>query len=144
MNGYAQDMDAGRPAQGFVAGWSPSRCPTEDSVIARFTFTRGADGRFTATRAVAVLVRIDLDADAVRVVPADAATVDWVAAVLDRRGRSQTGWRSSQGRAALVTDGSRLHAASGCALAGEPAVSRPSWWNCLSPPRPAGGRCPAR
>jgi poly-gamma-glutamate capsule biosynthesis protein CapA/YwtB (metallophosphatase superfamily) len=59
---------------------------TEDSVIARFTFTRGADGRFAATRAEAVPVRIDLGADAVRVVPADAATVDRVAAVLDRRG----------------------------------------------------------
>jgi poly-gamma-glutamate synthesis protein (capsule biosynthesis protein) len=59
--------------------------PTEDSVLARFTFTRGADGRFRATRAEAVPLRIELGADAVTVRPADPATFDRVAEVLDRR-----------------------------------------------------------
>ncbi|TFV53263.1 CapA family protein [Geodermatophilus sp. DF01-2] len=60
--------------------------PTEDSVAARFTFTRGDDGRFTVTRAEAVPLRIDRRPDAVQVVPADPATYERVAAVLDRRG----------------------------------------------------------
>ncbi len=60
--------------------------PTEDSVLARFTFTRGVDGRFTATGAEAVPLRIELGAEAVRVVPADPATFQRVAGVLDRRG----------------------------------------------------------
>jgi poly-gamma-glutamate synthesis protein (capsule biosynthesis protein) len=60
--------------------------PTEDSVMARFTFTRGADGRFTVTTAEAVPLRIELGADAVTVVPADLATFERVAEVLDRRG----------------------------------------------------------
>jgi hypothetical protein len=59
--------------------------------MARFTFTRGADGRFTVTRAEAVPLRIDLGADAVRVVPADPATFDRVAEVLDRRGAGAAG-----------------------------------------------------
>jgi poly-gamma-glutamate synthesis protein (capsule biosynthesis protein) len=67
--------------------------PTEDSVMARFTFTRGTDGRFTVTRAEAVPLRIDLGADAVRVVPADPATFGRVAAVLDRRGARSAGLR---------------------------------------------------
>ena len=60
--------------------------PMEDSVIARFTFTRGAGGRFAVTRAEAVPVRIDLGADAVRVVPADPLARERITAVLDRRG----------------------------------------------------------
>lgn len=60
--------------------------PTEDSVAARFTFTRGADGRFTVAAAGAVPLTIDLGPAAVTVRPADPATYDRVAAVLDRRG----------------------------------------------------------
>jgi poly-gamma-glutamate synthesis protein (capsule biosynthesis protein) len=59
---------------------------TEDSVIARFTFTRGAGGGFAVTRAEAVPVRIDLGADAVRVVPADPPARERITTVLDRRG----------------------------------------------------------
>jgi poly-gamma-glutamate capsule biosynthesis protein CapA/YwtB (metallophosphatase superfamily) len=65
--------------------------PTEDSVLARFTFTRGADGRFTVTRAEAVPLQIVLGADEVTVRPADRATFDRVAAVLDRRGAVAAG-----------------------------------------------------
>jgi poly-gamma-glutamate capsule biosynthesis protein CapA/YwtB (metallophosphatase superfamily) len=65
--------------------------PTEDSVLARFTFTRGDDGRFTVTRAEAVPLRIELGVTAVRVVPADPATFERVAGVLDRRGAVAAG-----------------------------------------------------
>ena len=64
---------------------------TEDSVIARFTFTRGDDGRFAVSRAEAVPVRIDLGEDAVRLLPADPATAARVAAVLDARGAVAAG-----------------------------------------------------
>jgi poly-gamma-glutamate capsule biosynthesis protein CapA/YwtB (metallophosphatase superfamily) len=64
---------------------------TEDSVIARFTFARGRDGRFTVSRAEAVPVRIDLGADAVRLLPADPATAERVGAVLDARGAVAAG-----------------------------------------------------
>jgi len=64
---------------------------TEDSVIARFTFTRGDDGRFTVTRAEAVPVRIDLGVDDVRLLPADPATTARVSAVLDARGAVAAG-----------------------------------------------------
>ena len=64
---------------------------TEDSVIARVTFTRQPDGRFTASRAEAVPVRIDLGADAVRLLPADPATAGRVAAVLDADGAVAAG-----------------------------------------------------
>jgi poly-gamma-glutamate capsule biosynthesis protein CapA/YwtB (metallophosphatase superfamily) len=64
---------------------------TEDSVIARFTFTRGADGRFAVSRAEAVPVTIQLGDDAVRLVPADAATTERVSAVLDARGAVAAG-----------------------------------------------------
>ncbi|NEK96224.1 CapA family protein [Modestobacter muralis] len=64
---------------------------TEDSVIARFTFTRGPDGRFTVTRAEAVPVQIELGEDAVRLLPADPATTGRVAAVLDARGAVAAG-----------------------------------------------------
>ena len=65
--------------------------PTEDSVLARFTFTRGNDGRFTVTTAQAIPLRIELGAAEVRVVPADPATFDRVAEVLDRRGAVAAG-----------------------------------------------------
>jgi poly-gamma-glutamate capsule biosynthesis protein CapA/YwtB (metallophosphatase superfamily) len=64
---------------------------TEDSVIARFTFTRGDDGRFTVTTAEAVPVRIDLGSDAVRLLPADPATTARVTDVLLARGAADTG-----------------------------------------------------
>jgi len=67
--------------------------PTEDSVMARFTFTRGPDGRFTVTTAEAVPLAIDLGAAAVRVVPADAETFDRVAEVLGSRGGVDAGLR---------------------------------------------------
>ncbi|WP_116452843.1 CapA family protein [Blastococcus litoris] len=60
--------------------------PTEDSLAARFTFTRGADGRFAVTTAEAVPLTIDLGEDAVSVRPADPETFDRVAEVLGRRG----------------------------------------------------------
>ena len=59
--------------------------------MARFTFTRGADGRFTVTSAEAVPLRIELGAGAVRVVPADPETFERVAEVLDRRGAVAAG-----------------------------------------------------
>ena len=65
--------------------------PTEDSVLARFTFTRGDDGRFTVTGVEAVPLSIELGAGRVRVQPADPATFDRVAAVLDRRGAVAAG-----------------------------------------------------
>jgi len=71
---------------------------TRDSVIARFTFTRDADGRFTITRAEAVPTRIDVADDGVRVVPtaarvdpADAASYDRVVEALQLRGAVQDG-----------------------------------------------------
>ncbi len=71
----------------------PARAGTEDSVIARFTFTRDADGRFGVTRAEAVPTRIVLGPDSVRVVPTgaagsgpDAASRERVAEVVGRRG----------------------------------------------------------
>ncbi|MBB3081973.1 CapA family protein [Geodermatophilus sabuli] len=65
--------------------------PTEDSVAARFTFTRGADGRFAVSRAEAVPLRIDRRPDRVQVAPADPATAARVAEVLDRRGAVAAG-----------------------------------------------------
>jgi poly-gamma-glutamate synthesis protein (capsule biosynthesis protein) len=65
--------------------------PTEDSVLARFTFTRGDDGRFAVTAAEAVPLSIVFGADRVTVEPADPATYDRVATVLDRRGAVTAG-----------------------------------------------------
>ena len=65
--------------------------PTEDSVLARFTFTRGDDGRFTVTAAEAVPLSIVLGGDRVTVQPADPATSERVAEVLDRRGAVAAG-----------------------------------------------------
>jgi poly-gamma-glutamate capsule biosynthesis protein CapA/YwtB (metallophosphatase superfamily) len=65
--------------------------PTEDSVLARFTFTRGDDGRFTVTSAEAVPLSIVLAPEQVTVQPADAETTERVAAVLDRRGAVAAG-----------------------------------------------------
>ena len=65
--------------------------PTEDSVMARFTFTRGVDGRFAVTKADAVPLQIVLGQDEVTVQPAGPATYDRVAGVLDRRGAVAAG-----------------------------------------------------
>ncbi|WP_040336632.1 CapA family protein [Candidatus Blastococcus massiliensis] len=65
--------------------------PTEDSVAARFTFTRGADGRFTVTAAEAVPLRIEVGAGSVRIVPADPESFARIAEVLGRRGAVQAG-----------------------------------------------------
>jgi poly-gamma-glutamate synthesis protein (capsule biosynthesis protein) len=64
---------------------------TEDSVIARFTFTRGDDGRFAVTEAEAVPVRIDLGTDAVRLLPADPETTARVTDVVMARGAGDAG-----------------------------------------------------
>lgn len=69
---------------------------TEDSVIARFTFTRGEDGRFTVSQAEAVPVRIEVGAAdaggaAVRLVPADPESAARIGAVLDARGAVAAG-----------------------------------------------------
>jgi poly-gamma-glutamate capsule biosynthesis protein CapA/YwtB (metallophosphatase superfamily) len=70
--------------------------PTEDSVMARFTFTRGADDRFSVTRAEAVPLQIAVG-DAVTVRPADPATFARVAEVLGRRGATAAGLDIVQG-----------------------------------------------
>jgi poly-gamma-glutamate capsule biosynthesis protein CapA/YwtB (metallophosphatase superfamily) len=75
----------------MVAEHATRGYPTEDSVLARFTFTRGPDGRFTVTRAEAVPLQIAIGADAVTVQPADPATYDRVAEVLGRRGAVAAG-----------------------------------------------------
>ena len=74
-----------------IAEHSTRGYPTEDSVMARFTFTRGDDGRFTVTKAEAVPLRIELGADEVRVVPADPDSFARIAEVLDRRGAVAAG-----------------------------------------------------
>lgn len=65
--------------------------PTYDSVVARFTFTRGADGRFAVTTAEAVPLSIRVDPGAVHVVPADPAAFARVAAVVGSRGALTAG-----------------------------------------------------
>ena len=62
-----------------------------DEVAARFTFTRGADGRFAVTKAEAIPMHLDVGAGSVRVDPADPATFDRVAEVLGRRGAGAAG-----------------------------------------------------
>ena len=74
-----------------IAEHSTRGYPTEDSVMARFTFTRGADGRFTVTKAEAVPLQIVIGDDAVTVRPADAATTARVSEVLGRRGAVAAG-----------------------------------------------------
>lgn len=66
---------------------------TKDSVIARFTFTRGADGRFTVTRAEAIPTHIQRSGNGVAVVRAAPGDPSYarVAAVLDRRGADRDG-----------------------------------------------------
>jgi poly-gamma-glutamate capsule biosynthesis protein CapA/YwtB (metallophosphatase superfamily) len=64
---------------------------TEDSVIARFTFTRGDDGDFTVSTAEAIPVVIDLGPDAVRLLPADPETAARVGEVVLSRGAGDDG-----------------------------------------------------
>jgi poly-gamma-glutamate synthesis protein (capsule biosynthesis protein) len=64
---------------------------TYDEVAARFTFTRGPDGRFTTTSAQAIPLHVDVGADADQVVPADQEAFQRVAEVLDRRGAVAAG-----------------------------------------------------
>ena len=70
---------------------------TEDSVIARFTFTEDPDGGFTATRAQALPTRIDIRSDAVQVVPADPVSRERIGAVLGRRGALAAGLEIAAG-----------------------------------------------
>lgn len=60
---------------------------TNDSVITRFTFTRGADARFVVTLAEAIPTRIQRSADGVTVVPTepDSSSFNRVAKVLGQR-----------------------------------------------------------
>lgn len=66
---------------------------TRDSVIARFTFVRGPDGRFTVSTAEAIPTRIQQQGEGLAVVrarPGD-ASYHRVAEVLARRGATSTG-----------------------------------------------------
>ncbi|SOC50617.1 poly-gamma-glutamate synthesis protein (capsule biosynthesis protein) [Blastococcus aggregatus] len=74
-----------------LAEHSTQGYPTEDSVAARFTFSRGADGRFTVSKAEAVPLRIEIGDDGVRIVPADPESFTRIAGVLDRRGAVDAG-----------------------------------------------------
>jgi poly-gamma-glutamate synthesis protein (capsule biosynthesis protein) len=74
-----------------IAEHSTRGYDTEDSVLARFTFTRADDGRFAVTTAEAVPLQIVLGTDAVTVQPADPATYRRVSAVLDSRGAVAAG-----------------------------------------------------
>jgi poly-gamma-glutamate synthesis protein (capsule biosynthesis protein) len=69
----------------FVAQMAQQGDPY-DEVAARFTFTRGDDGRFTVTTAEAIPLQIVVGDDEVTVQPADPAAFQRVAEVLDRRG----------------------------------------------------------
>jgi poly-gamma-glutamate synthesis protein (capsule biosynthesis protein) len=62
-----------------------------DEVAARFTFTRGPDGRFAVTRAEAIPLHVQVDPADVRVVPADPEVFARVAAVVDSRGGRAAG-----------------------------------------------------
>ncbi|SHG85473.1 poly-gamma-glutamate synthesis protein (capsule biosynthesis protein) [Streptoalloteichus hindustanus] len=70
---------------------------TEDSVVARFTFTKGTDGRYAVTRAEAVPTVIHLGGEVVRVVntaahrEAHAASYQRVVDVLTSRGAADQG-----------------------------------------------------
>jgi poly-gamma-glutamate synthesis protein (capsule biosynthesis protein) len=74
----------------FVAEMAKEGDPY-DEVAARFTFTRGADGRFTVTKAEAIPLHLDVGAGSVRVDPADPAAFQRVAEVLGRRGAVAAG-----------------------------------------------------
>jgi poly-gamma-glutamate synthesis protein (capsule biosynthesis protein) len=64
-----------------------------DEVVARFTFTRGAGGRFAVSKAEAIPLHVDVGPTAVRVVPADPSSFARTSAVLGRRGAVAAGLR---------------------------------------------------
>jgi poly-gamma-glutamate synthesis protein (capsule biosynthesis protein) len=66
---------------------------TRDSVIARFTFTRGADGRYAVTTAKAIPTAIRPQGDGLAVVPTHPGDPSYqrVAEVVDRRGAASAG-----------------------------------------------------
>ncbi|MGZ4507663.1 MAG: CapA family protein [Blastococcus sp.] len=64
-----------------------------DEVAARFTFTRGADGRFTVTTAEAIPLHLQVGAGSDQVVAADPAAFARVSEVLGRRGAVAAGLR---------------------------------------------------
>jgi poly-gamma-glutamate synthesis protein (capsule biosynthesis protein) len=68
-----------------------------DEVVARFTFTRGADGRFTVSKAEAIPLHLDVGAGSVRVDPADPAAFARVSEVLGRRGALAAGLQIVRG-----------------------------------------------
>jgi len=74
----------------FVAEMAKEGDPY-DEVAARFTFTRGADGRFRVTTAQAIPLHVDVLPGRVQVVPADPAAFQRVADVLGRRGAVAAG-----------------------------------------------------
>jgi poly-gamma-glutamate capsule biosynthesis protein CapA/YwtB (metallophosphatase superfamily) len=74
----------------FVAEMAEQGDPY-DEVAARFTFTRGADGRFRVTTAEAVPLQVDVRGGRVEVVPAGSAAFQRVAEVLGRRGAVAAG-----------------------------------------------------
>jgi poly-gamma-glutamate capsule biosynthesis protein CapA/YwtB (metallophosphatase superfamily) len=74
-----------------IAEHSTRGHPTEDSVMARFTLTRGDDGRFTVTKAEAVPMQIVIGTGEVTVRPADPTTYARVSEVLGRRGAVAAG-----------------------------------------------------
>ncbi|HEX2297779.1 MAG TPA: CapA family protein [Pseudonocardiaceae bacterium] len=78
------------------------RGDTEDSMIARFTFTEGANGRFAVTRAEAIPTRIDLGGQSVTIINtarrgagagsnADTASYRRVVDILNQRGAAAAG-----------------------------------------------------
>jgi poly-gamma-glutamate capsule biosynthesis protein CapA/YwtB (metallophosphatase superfamily) len=66
---------------------------TRDSVIARFTFTRGPDGRYTVSTAEAIPTAIQPAGDGLTVIPTRPGDPAYqrVAAVVDRRGGADAG-----------------------------------------------------
>lgn len=64
-----------------------------DEVVARFTFTRGADGRFSVSKAEAIPLQVDVAHGSVRVVPADPGSFARTSAVVGRRGAVSAGLR---------------------------------------------------
>ena len=66
---------------------------TNDSVITRFTFTRGSDSHFTTTAAEAIPTRIQRTNDGVVVVPTTPGDASYrrVVQVLERRGAADAG-----------------------------------------------------
>jgi poly-gamma-glutamate synthesis protein (capsule biosynthesis protein) len=76
----------------FVAEMARTGDPY-DEVVARFTFTRGAGGRFTASKAEAIPLHVDVGPTAVRVVPADPVSFARTSAVVGRRGAVAAGLR---------------------------------------------------